>query len=188
MRELFVEKVIDTTGEFLDNNQRIKLKEILTEICLNYHIEMLEQNQKQEIQKNNEEILNKFISSKEIEGCSVRTLKYYKDNITKIIKQDARYNSEKLYRKNLSNKKRKIDKNKYIKNKRELKRIEDNYSIVQAQHNQASRELSKSNHLSNESYRKWNYSAYKYNSSKRRYEFDEKLGRSYDIPKYIKER
>ena len=49
-------------------------------------------------------------------------------------------------------------------------------------------ELSKSNHLSNESYRKWNYSAYKYNSSKRRYEFDEKLGRSYDIPKYIKER
>ena len=58
MRELFVKKVIDTTGEFLDNNQRIKLKEILTEICLNYHIEILEQSQKQEIQKNNEEILN----------------------------------------------------------------------------------------------------------------------------------
>lgn len=85
MRELFVEKVIDTTGEFLDNNQRIKLKEILTEICLNYHIEILEQSQKQEVQKNNEEILNKFISSKEIEGCSVRTLKYYKDNITKML-------------------------------------------------------------------------------------------------------
>ena len=85
MRELFVEKVIDTIGEFLDNNQRIKLKEILTEICLNYHIEILEQSQKQEIQKNNEEILNKFISSKEIEGCSVRTLKYYKDNITKML-------------------------------------------------------------------------------------------------------
>ena len=85
MRELFVEKVIDLAGEFLDNNQRIKLKEILTEICLNYHIEILEQSQKQEIQKNNEEILNKFISSKEIEGCSVRTLKYYKDNITKML-------------------------------------------------------------------------------------------------------
>ena len=46
MRKLFVEKIIDTAGEFLDNNQRIKLKEILTEICLNYHIEILEQNQK----------------------------------------------------------------------------------------------------------------------------------------------
>ena len=77
MRELFVEKVIDTTENFLDNNQRIKLKEILTEICLNYHIEILEQNQKQEIQKNNIDILNKFISSKEIEGCSIRTLNYY---------------------------------------------------------------------------------------------------------------
>ena len=42
MRKMFVEKVIDWAGEFLDNNQRTKLKEILTEICLNYHIEILE--------------------------------------------------------------------------------------------------------------------------------------------------
>ena len=34
MRELFVEKVIDTTESFVDNNQRIKLKEIPTEICI----------------------------------------------------------------------------------------------------------------------------------------------------------
>lgn len=34
MRELFVEKVIDTTENFSDNNQRIKLKEIPTEICI----------------------------------------------------------------------------------------------------------------------------------------------------------
>ena len=61
MRELFIEKVIDESVNFLENSQRIKLKEIL------------------------EEILNKFISSKEIKGCSVRTLKYYKDNITKML-------------------------------------------------------------------------------------------------------
>ena len=86
MRELFVEKVIDTTENFLDNNQRIKLKEILTEICLNYQIEILEQSQKEETQKNNKDILNKFISSKEIEGCSTRTLNYYRDNIIKMLK------------------------------------------------------------------------------------------------------
>lgn len=108
--------------------------------------------------------------------------------ITKIIKQDVRYAEEKMYRKDLSKEKRKLDKNKYIKNKRDLKRIEDNYSIVQTQHIQASKELSKSKHLSNESYRKWNISAYKYNSSKRRYEFDSQLGRAADVPKYIKER
>lgn len=108
--------------------------------------------------------------------------------ITKIIKQDTRYMQEKEYRKNVSKDKRKIAQNNFIKNKREKQKIEDNYSIVQAQHIQASRELSKSRHLSNESYRKWNISAYKYNPSKRRYEFDLKLGRSADVPKYIKER
>ena len=46
LRELFVEKVIDKTENFLDNNQRIKLKEILTEICIYYRIEVLEQSQK----------------------------------------------------------------------------------------------------------------------------------------------
>ena len=108
--------------------------------------------------------------------------------ITKIIKIDARYMQEKQYRKEKSKEKRKQDKNNFMKNKREQKRIDDNYSFVQAQHYQATRELSKSRHITNETYRKWNSSAYKYNPLKKRYEFDEKLGRASDIPKYIKER
>lgn len=108
--------------------------------------------------------------------------------VTKIVKQDIRYLQEKEYRKLISKNKRKISQNKFIKNKREKKRIEDNYLSMQAQHNQAVKELSKSGHLSNESYRKWNISAYSYNPSKRRYEFDSSLGRSADVPKYIKER
>ncbi len=32
MRKLFVEKVIDLAEEFLDNNQRIKLKDILVQM------------------------------------------------------------------------------------------------------------------------------------------------------------
>ena len=85
MKELFVKNVVNETTDFLDNNQRIKLKEILTEICIYYRIEKLEQSQKQEMQRNNKEILNRFISSKEIEGCSTRTLNYYKDNIIKML-------------------------------------------------------------------------------------------------------
>ena len=108
--------------------------------------------------------------------------------ITKIVKQDIRYIEEKEYRINITKDKRKIAKNEFTKNKREKQRIEDNYCIVQLQHRQDSKELSKSGHLSNENYRKFNYSAYKYNPSKRRYEFDNTLGRSYDVPKYIKER
>ena len=108
--------------------------------------------------------------------------------VTKIIKQDSRYIQEKNFRKSVSKNKRKIAQNEFIKKKREKQKIEDNYSYVQSQHEQATRELSKSSHLSNENYRKWNYSAYSYNPSKQRYEFDTKLGRSADVPKYIKER
>ena len=85
MKELFVKNVVNETTDFLDNNQRIKLKEILTEICIYYRIEKLEQSQKEEMQRNNEDILNRFIASKEIEGCSTRTLNYYKDNISKML-------------------------------------------------------------------------------------------------------
>ncbi len=108
--------------------------------------------------------------------------------ITKVIKQDNRYIQEKQYRKTISNEKRKIAQNKFAKNKREKRRTEDNYSALQKQLEQDSRELSKSKYLSNESFRKWNYSAYTYNPSKKRYEFDEQLGRAADVPKYIKER
>ena len=61
MKDLFVKEIIKQTKYFLDNNQRIKLKEVLTDICLNYQIEMVEQTKKQETQKNNADILNKFI-------------------------------------------------------------------------------------------------------------------------------
>lgn len=124
------------------------------------------------------------LSVKEI-ADSIGTSSAY---ITKIIKTDERYVKEKQYRKEKSKEKRKQDKNNFMKNKREQKRIDDNYSFVQAQHYQATRELSKSRHITNETYRKWNSSAYKYNPLKKRYEFDEQLGRASDIPKYIKER
>lgn len=87
--------------------------------------------------------------------------------ITKIVKTDNRYIEEKNYRKQLAKEKRKVYKNKFIKSKREQQRIDDTYSIVQTQHIQATNELSGTKHLSNENYRKWNYSAYKYNPSKK---------------------
>lgn len=108
--------------------------------------------------------------------------------VTKIIKQDDRYVQEKEYRKKISKDKKMVSHKKLIKKKRENKKIEDNYTAVQIQHRQAVREMSKSNYLTNENYRKWNYSAYRYNPDKKRYEFDETLGRSADVPKYIKER
>lgn len=85
MKELFVQEVTTKMADFLDDNQRIRLREILTEICLNYQIEIIEQTKRQETQKNNTDILDRFIASKEIEECSTRTLNYYRDNINKML-------------------------------------------------------------------------------------------------------
>lgn len=107
--------------------------------------------------------------------------------VTKVVKTDLRYKTEKEFRKNKSKEKRKLDQNKFNKQKREKEKIEDNYAFLQSQQEQATRELSKNSKLSDENHRKWNKRAYKYHLQYR-YEFDEALGRSYDIPKYIKER
>lgn len=107
--------------------------------------------------------------------------------ITKIIKTNPRYFKEKQSRQEISKLNRKIAQNNFMKNKREQKRIDDQYSSMQAQHNKDILELSKRGHMNNQTYRKWNSSAYDYNPSMKRYEFDEKLGRAADVPKYVKE-
>ena len=53
MKELFIKEVTTKMADFLDDNQRIKLRQILIEICLNYEIEIKEQAKCKETQKNN---------------------------------------------------------------------------------------------------------------------------------------
>lgn len=106
--------------------------------------------------------------------------------ITKVIKADVRYNNEKLTRKQITVEKHRKANNMNMKKVREQKKIDDDYNYIQEQHRQASCELSKNKHLSNESFRNWNASAYTYNDKKRRFEFRNNLGRAADVPKYVK--
>lgn len=111
-----------------------------------------------------------------------------KSTVSKILSKDRRFAMEKQERKSINKKKH----NKDIQIRVEKKRKETQFKnaaddlILKKIHDQDSLEMSKRSQLSNENYRKWNYSAYKYNPSKTRFEFDENLGRSYDVPKYIK--
>ena len=107
-------------------------------------------------------------------------------SVSRIIKTDARYLDEKENRKSESKKKHILNTITYIKAKREQKRIDDEYYILEEQHKQAVCELSKSKRLSNESYRNWNTSAYSYNDKKKRFEFKDALGKAADVPKYVK--
>lgn len=59
-------------------------------------------------------------------------------------------------------------------------------STLKSLHEQDVNELSYKSKLSDMAYRNWNTSAYIYDEDKKRFAFREELGRSADVPKYIK--
>lgn len=108
--------------------------------------------------------------------------------ITKIIKKDSRYADEKNIRKKINKEKHNEATKELIKKQRaEIQfghKVDD--LVLRKMHEQASMELSKNSKLSDMAYRNWNTSAYKYNEKRKRFEFREELGRSYDVKKYLK--
>lgn len=108
--------------------------------------------------------------------------------ISKILKTDPNYLKVKKQRMIANEEKNNKETKDYIKQQRKIKQLKNNADdlVLRNMHNQASRELSKPKRLSNMAYRNWNKSAYSYNEKKKRFEFKEELGRSNDVPKYIK--
>ncbi|KRM04863.1 phage integrase family protein [Liquorilactobacillus ghanensis DSM 18630] len=85
MQKLEADKVIQEMLSYLNNKQLVKLKEVVTSLITN----------KDEVASSitNIELLDKYFASKRAEGCSEKSLKYYKVTITKAfkeIKKDAR--------------------------------------------------------------------------------------------------
>lgn len=117
-----------------------------------------------------------------------KELQIPKYTVTRVLQKDARYLDEKQKRKAI-NKINHINKTKeYIKNKRKIIHFENKVTdlVLKNMHNQASFELSKVIKLSDIAYRNWNTSAYSYDSNRKRYVFKSELGKSRDVPKYIK--
>lgn len=108
--------------------------------------------------------------------------------ISKILKTDPNYLKVKKQRMIANEEKNNKETKNYIKQQRKIKQLKNNADdlVLRNMHNQASRELSKTKRLSNMAYRNWNTSAYSYNEKKKRFEFKDELGRSHDVPKYIK--
>lgn len=67
----------------LDNAQMEHLKKVLKH-CF-YNVEVTIQEKPQDKQLSNEELLNTFLSSKKIEGCSEKSIKYYRSTIENML-------------------------------------------------------------------------------------------------------
>ena len=107
--------------------------------------------------------------------------------ISKILQQNKNYAVEKQKRKDANLVKRREIQKEMIYKDRKQKGIDLGYVEVKNAHEQAARELSKSGRLGTIALRKWCGSVYKYNSLKKRYEFDAgKALKPADFPQYIK--
>lgn len=134
-----------------------------------------------------EKILKMYFEKqmKPVEISKELNLEKYK--ITRILQKDPRYIEEKKLRKDKSYKRHIQNTEESNKIKRKIKQFKNNADdlILKNMHNQASSELSGRRKLTNNAYREWNKSAYKYNENKKRYEFRDELGKSCDVPKFI---
>jgi site-specific recombinase XerD len=85
MREILIRDIEQSMASILDNSQMEKLHNVLS-ICLNkVTITVSIENEMDEANED-EELLNMFISSKRVEGCSERTIKYYKSTLLNALK------------------------------------------------------------------------------------------------------
>ena len=137
-----------------------------------------------------DKILDLFINKNMKQNEIAKELNVSNSKVSRILKNIPEVEQEKDKRKKQNKIKHNKDIQTRVEEKREATQFKNSVDdlILKHLHSQASLELSKRSRLSNESYRNWNVSAYNYNPSKHRYEFNESLGRSYDVPKFVKER
>lgn len=82
MKQEIITNVMQEMFKCLDNSQLLQLKQTLTTILEGYDIIKSEQIDEKDDSNN---LLQKFISAKRVEGCSEKTLKYYQATIEAMI-------------------------------------------------------------------------------------------------------
>lgn len=80
MKETFILEIVQAMLHHLDNIQIKHLEVILQSKLLDYEVK-----EKKFSESDNEELINNFISSKRIEGCSDKTLEYYRKTIETMV-------------------------------------------------------------------------------------------------------
>lgn len=84
MKEILIRNIEQQMCAVLNNAQNKKLHEVLTH-CL-FEVTILEKKQNYNIEKiQNEQLLENFLAAKHVEGCSERSIKYYKATLKKAI-------------------------------------------------------------------------------------------------------
>ena len=78
MKENIIEDIMQQMVSYLDNVQLKRLQKVLEHVLYNYDISKTEQDMEED---DNQKLIDSFIYAKRIEGCSEKTLKYYRATI-----------------------------------------------------------------------------------------------------------
>ena len=84
MKETIIKEIEQSLLKHLNNAQMQMLDLVLTRCFEKVEIKALEDSISEICKYSNEELISKFISAKEIEGCSKRTTKYYESTLIKM--------------------------------------------------------------------------------------------------------
>ena len=74
MRDELIAEVVQRMLPYLDNKQLVNLQNNLNQVFQRYDVELIKDCNSE---NDNQELVEKFISAKRVEGCSEKTLKYY---------------------------------------------------------------------------------------------------------------
>ena len=85
MKQTLIRQIQQEMAGVLNNAQRQKLKEVL-EHCFFYVDVFSLENQSLSQTKNNQTLKEEFLSAKQVEGCSERSINYYSSTLDNLIK------------------------------------------------------------------------------------------------------
>ena len=88
MKENIIQAIVADMQRDLDCRQIARLKAVLHNKLQDVEITETS-NSKEQNEKQNKELLDSFLSAKKIEGCSEKTLAYYKHTIERMLKTTA---------------------------------------------------------------------------------------------------
>ena len=82
MNEMIINEILRHMMSVLDNGQMEKLEEVLRHSLWNMHMERMDNPVSVEI--DNKTLLERFLSARQVEGCSLKTIGYYRSVIRKL--------------------------------------------------------------------------------------------------------
>lgn len=85
MKQTLIRQIQQEMAGVLNNAQRQKLSEVLEHCFFNVDVVSLE-NQSLSQTKNNQTLKEEFLSAKQVEGCSLRSINYYSSTLDNLIK------------------------------------------------------------------------------------------------------